>query len=422
MRSASSSRPEASVADELFDDRSAGAYAREGEYPAVGNSDIRELAPGFARSKSEGAPSRFSGVALTNAVNKAMVSLYKIVGFSLLGIILFGLLAYVGLNALFFLHTRWVAPAIIAQTDPRVLELRTRLAQELWNRQRIEVERAQVGAQLSHARRLIAMEEQYQATFKDALSAQTSFHRGSLARARSLKAQVEAAAQSLEQATKRFETTQSASLAAAFDAKLIDQEQKATGDFRLAELKASQVTLQGQRLGVLGQVDELSQRVRALGTIVNDPSSGAPSTLEGLELKRSYMNSVVEAQKAQDSLVALQESDAALVEAIRAYDNVIAIIKESPLMLAASAELLVAFVPYENMSNVTAGDPVYGCAASVVWCRRVGRVGEAIEGEIVAKHPVYGTDLRGRFVRIQFDDPSWAKRPVLHVGRAPLWF
>lgn len=422
MRSASRSQPDASVADDLLDDRGGGVHAREGEYPSIGHSDIRELAPGFARGKSAAAPSVFSGVAVTNLVNKAMVSLYKVVGFSLLGVILFGLLAYVGLNALFFLHTRWVAPAIISRTDPRVLELRTRLAQELWNRQRIEVERAQLGAQFSHARRLVAMEEQYQATFKDALSAQASFHRGSLARARSLKEQVETAAQSLEQATKRFETTQSASLAAAFDAKLINQEQKVTGDFRLAELKASQVALQGQRAGVLGQMDELSQRLHALGAIANNPSSGAPSTLEGLELKRSYMSSVVEAKKAQDSLVALQESDAALAEAIRAYDNVITIIKESPLMLAASAELLVAFVPYENMSNVSVGAPVYGCAASVIWCRRVGRVGEAIEGEIVAKHPVYGTELRGRFVRLLFDDASWAKRPVLHVGRAPLWF
>jgi hypothetical protein len=84
--------------------------------------------------------------------------------------------------------------------------------------------------------------------------------------------------------------------------------------------------------------------------------------------------------------------------------------------------LTIAFVPYHTLDDIAAGDPVFGCAAQVVWCTPVGRVGATIEGEVTAKHPVYGSDLRGKFVRLELDSADRAQDSVLHVGRPPMFF
>ncbi len=384
------------------------------------HSDIRELSPEGARRSAHAGPRR-SAAAVTNTLNRALVGIYKLAGFSLLSIILFGLFAYVSLNGLFFLHEAWISPAIIAPADPRVIELRARLAHEVWNRQRVEAERAEVRSKVRHAQRTIGVEHDYQQTFRAAVSENASFQRGRLHRVRSLREEIDTVQRALDEATERFAFAHGQALTSAYDARLINQEQKATGDYRLAELEARQIALQGQKATITGQLEEISLQLRALGTVAADPSAGIPATVEGLELKRSYMNSVLEAQKAEDTLVALGAADSALGEAIKGYDTVISIIQESPLLLAASGQVTVAFVPYDNLRAVKSGAPVFGCAAYVVWCKQVGRVGKAIDGEVVAKHPMYGTELRGTFVRLELHDPEWAKEAVLHVGRAPLW-
>ncbi len=391
---------------------SSSAQARPEQY-----SDIRELAPTTHSTPS--VPDAGRG-RVTNALNKGLVLAYKVVGFSLLSIILCGLCAYVALNALFFLHRRWVAPAIIAPSDSRVLELRARLAHEVYNREKVEAERAQVRSDLSHARRTIEAERRYQETFRKAVSRSASFQRGRVAQVRALGKELDVVQQHLDQATRRFAEAQQQALSSAYEARLINREQKATGDYRIAELGTKQITLQGQKAGINAELAELSQELQALGTVAKNPQESSPGTVEGLELKRNFMNSVLEEQKAREDIGALEKAEAALAETTKGYDNVIAIIKESPLLLAASGELTVAFVPYDNLPNVKAGDPVFGCQAYVVWCERVGSVGATIEGEVVAKHPVYGSDMRGKFVRLELDDPSWARHAVLHVGRAPL--
>lgn len=80
-----------------------------------------------------------------------------------------------------------------------------------------------------------------------------------------------------------------------------------------------------------------------------------------------------------------------------------------------------AFVPYDNTGAAIEEAPVYACRAGIVWCRKVGRLGKAAEGEVVEKHPLLHQDLRGSFVRLQIDDVSAAENAVLHVGRRPLF-
>lgn len=387
-------------------------------------SDIRELTALKEHESvppAEAAGRGSAGAALTNFFNKSLVAAYKFVGFGLLTIILLGLFAYVALNGLFFLHHGWVAPSIIAPSDLRVIELRAKLAHELWNRQKVEAELAQVQSSLGHARRTSAMEAQYQETFQSAVSKSASFKWGRMKAFRKLETELESVQAQLRNATAEFSSTHKESVDTAYAANLIDRQQKATEDFRMAELHARKVQLEQQKTDLDNQLQQLAQQATALGSVAKGAAQSAPATFEGLQLKRSYMTSVLEAARAKDEATALESAQLALQEALKGYDSVVSIIKESPLLLAASGELTVAFVPYENLERVNPGDPVYGCWARVVGCSVVGRVGEAVEGEVTAKHPIYGSDLRGKFVRLELDEETWAKQPVLHVDRPPLF-
>ncbi len=362
------------------------------------------------------------GVAVANYLNKTLVAAYKLVGFSLLGIILFGLFTYIALNGLFFLHHGWVAPAVIAPSDLRVIELRARLAHEVWDRQKVEAERARVGSELNHARRIVAMEAQYQETFQTAVAKNASLQLRRLGGFRELSHEVRQAHDKLEKASEGFARERSQSVASAHAANLIDNEAKATEDFRLAELDARRVQLQQQEAQLNAQLAQLSQEASALSSVARGPKDATPATFDALQLKRSYLNSMLEKDRANDEVLALQAAERALAEALEGYDAVIAIIQESPLLMAASGELTVAFVPYENLSEINEGDPVFACAARVVGCHNVGSIGKVVEGEVTAKHPVYGTDLRGKFVRLALTEAKSAEEVVLHVKRPPLLF
>ena len=375
------------------------------------------------RDDAEDPPFVFGSVGktVTNTMNRSLVVAYKIAGFTILSLILFGLLSYIALNAFFFLHSRWVAPAIIAPTDTRVLDLRARLAREIWNRKKVEVDAASVRAELAGARRVIELEEDYQTSFLAAVSKNARFKKGKLASVRALRRELAAVQDDLERATRRFSKAQSEALSRAVEARLVDQEQRLTGEFRFAELDAKQVTLKGQKASLMSEVLKISREVQALNSVARNPTDSVPATVEGLELKRNFMNSVLTEENARDNFWALQASEEALSEARQAYEEVVDIIRESPLLLAADGDLTVAFLPYENVDGVQEEAPVYSCAIYVVWCRKVGRIGAAIEGEVVSKHPIYGHDIRGQFVRLHLDEPSSAKKLILHAGRAPLF-
>lgn len=388
------------------------------------DSDVRELGPrADLRERPPSvlppAPTVRRGV-LTNLLNKTFVSLYKVVGFTLLGCILFGLFTYIAVNGLFFLHHGWVSPVIVSPSDARVLDLRARLAGEVWNRQKVEAERATIAAAAAHAERTMSMEQEYQRTFAQSISHNRRFQRGQFSQVRRLRKEIEQWSDELRTTTERMTTSQGENLESAYNARLIDQAQKAAGDFRLVELEARRIALSQQKASVTAQMSELARQLQALETVARDPLASTPATLEGLELKRTFMNSVLQAQRARDEKVALDVSATALGQALAGYDKVVSMISESPLLLAAEGEVVLAFIPYDNLDAATPGAPVIGCDALVVWCKRAGSVGQVIAGEVTAKHPVYGTDLRGKYIELKLNERNWAKKAVLHIGHAPL--
>ena len=108
--------------------------------------------------------------------------------------------------------------------------------------------------------------------------------------------------------------------------------------------------------------------------------------------------------------------------AITRQDRLLLSIQNFPYLRAAEQKLTVAFVPYTNVGQTHPGTPVYGCSLGIIFCRPVGQVAEVLEGEVVDKHPFFNKELRGLFVRVEFQNSKWDRNQVLFLGRAPLWF
>ncbi|MEL6966390.1 MAG: hypothetical protein AAGM04_03315 [Pseudomonadota bacterium] len=97
-------------------------------------------------------------------------------------------------------------------------------------------------------------------------------------------------------------------------------------------------------------------------------------------------------------------------------------LRKTPAARALDAPVMVLFVPYTNTERFTQGQALHSCAASIVWCRRVGEVGAEIKGETTAVHPLFGKPMRGTFVEATFDHAKSVTEELMHAGRAPLFF
>ena len=61
-------------------------------------------------------------------LNKWVVSIYKLVGFAVLTLIVLALVMYLGSTLFYWYSTSWIMPTVIAPTDERVLQLSSTLA------------------------------------------------------------------------------------------------------------------------------------------------------------------------------------------------------------------------------------------------------------------------------------------------------
>jgi hypothetical protein len=206
-----------------------------------------------------------------------------------------------------------------------------------------------------------------------------------------------------------------------FKAKLIDQESLVSTRYQLAQIAGARATLDAREEELVALTEELDREVDSLrGLKGEDGSQRAVVTAEVARLRHEIDQAHLNVLRQRHERDALARADQAIAHAIARYDGLIAAIESAPLLRALRTRLTIAFVPYENLGNAQKGAAVYGCRLSVVWCPRIGTVGELLDGEVTARHPLFGSDMRGQMVELLLDDAGWATESVLHVGRRPL--
>jgi Tfp pilus assembly protein PilV len=340
-------------------------------------------------------------------LNKWLVSSYKLVGFTVLTVIVLALVAYLGANVFYWFSSSWVEPTVIEATDERVLQLSAQLAQQSNSRDKI-------AADLADAERVIAMHEQFLDGARQALREQLDEGKGELLRLQQLGRSFVSTRAQVRASSAAFTGISRKRLGAEYRARLIDRESAVTGAMQLSQIAQGNLSLAERQLDINKRRDDLRSQTETLAAIL-DHRQGGRHSLEMLRTVQEIRRAEVELAKSRDLRDVLRKS-------LERFDKIVTTIESAPLLRAVAGKDVIAFVPYENLDRATAGAPLYACWLGPLFCRRVGQVTALLPGEMLYKHPLHNNQLRGQPVQVQLTDKRYAERKVLFAGGRPLLF
>jgi hypothetical protein len=346
--------------------------------------------------------------------NRVVVSTYKALGFAILGAILLGLASFIFTNVFYMVNCSWATPLMLSSTDPRVIELSAQLSATEAARDAVESQRLQLQSQLDDARRIQASEERFQASFQKAMDAEAQDRGSQLTELQHLLDDLTRTRTEVAETSRDYTAISKEELEQESEAGLIGKDESARGGLELSQIAGQDVAIEAKQADVDARIAELR---RAVGSL---RGSGAAS-YEVLHMRHEYAQSVLASQKAAGEADALQNGLAMIQSTLAAYDAQIARLRRAPYVMAADKSVTTAFVPYDNAASAKVGDDVYSCAVGPLFCTKVGRVAEILDGEVIDKHPLHNREIRGVLVRLELTDGAAVQHAVLHLHRRPLF-
>ncbi|MCP3141914.1 coiled-coil domain-containing protein [Pyxidicoccus xibeiensis] len=360
---------------------------------------------------------------VANRINSIVVAAYKLIGSVLLALIMLGLISFLTVQGFFMVNRSWVTPTVVSPTDPEILTLNTQVAAQTSARDHVLAERRTVENRIADAERIIASERAFQQRFKVALRGERASKDRVARRLSQLRREFGVARQEITESNKAFSGLTRVRTDALYGARLLEQEDKLTVNHHLAQMAQSNLSLAQSTVELETRLESLQRELAGLNAVHDGLGKDATPdgmTADVLLLEREYTHSTLEQSRAEATLKSLKEDLKALDEVSLRYDTLIASLRQSPYLRAIETDLTIAFVPYENLVNAEQGTPLYACAAKLFWCREVGVMGRALEGEVSIKHPIRQYMLRGVMVEIQLSDTPSAREDLLHLGRPPM--
>ncbi len=369
-------------------------------------------------------------------LNKLIVNAYKIAGFVILSGILVGLASYVILTIFYYGSSSWLAPVIVSPSDKRVLELNAQLAQQQSMRDALIAQRAEMTTKLHDAERVAQAEAEFQDALRATLQADLDDRKAAVVKLAGLRGQVAGASARIASANDDFAGMSKDRMKEMFDARLATKDEVVRANAELAGLAETNLALAEKQVTIDQQLADVRRQADSLAVVGVMIRGGNPEkmafawgdaravvpTREVLAAQREFDLSVLQKKRATEEIAAVRAGIAAADATLARYDALLGAIKHTSYLEAVDRRLSVAFVPYANLDAMKPGTPVYACAANIVWCKQVGIVGEVLEGEVTGQNPLQKVELRGAMVRLEVADLKFAREPVLHAGRKPLFF
>jgi hypothetical protein len=300
------------------------------------------------------------------------------------------------------------------------LQLNTERAQQESARDKLRADRAELVARLHDSERIITVQQQFQEGCGRAVQADRRARADELAKLNSLTHSYVHAKSEIEvsnEAYSRLSRQRGQDLAAA---NLIAEEAQINSDYQLAQIAHANLTLEEKGVELDTKTALLHREEQALANALA-PRIDADLSYDALRIRQEYQRSVLEMRRAQEDHEAIARGIAALDSVIARYDHILGTIQKSPFLRAIDRRVTVAFVPYTNLPGLGQGEPLFGCRLQVLACAAMGKVVEVLPGEVVVKHPLHNTLLRGQMVQIELSNGSAAEQPVLFAGRPPLF-
>ena len=183
------------------------------------------------------------------------------------------------------------------------------------------------------------------------------------------------------------------------------------------------------KAGLITNSDAASQLsgIQTFHNLVNDGKTTSIATRSSAELSMTQLN--IQAMAAQSDVTKARDilklAQAQLAPANTQLKTLKSTVYYS-IMTQGNANM--AFVPYENLDNLSVGQPVFDCYLTIVLCYKVGTISSIQHDETTVPFPVmnirFSRDMRGYFVLLNIDKGEEAsmRSKLLFFGRKPLFF
>jgi len=345
---------------------------------------------------------------------KGIISTYRIVMTGVLLIIVAGVLSYLFLIAFYAIDRNWAAPIILSPTQEKVLSFQPQVAtleaNLLKNRVDLNTANKKYAAITEQVAQMEALTKSFDVA-ENAESAALSKTHVQLERVlRQKREDITRTANAVEGVRPML-----ASLDAELAAGLITKDEAAR---RRMDIQSAENALTDSRANLVA----LSEQARAASatsrTLVRSDAASLTalqSLTNSAQLKMAVAQALVEASTAKESVEQIQRT-------VEEGERVLKIAKQSPYYRALNQKVPVVFIQYDNLGSAQAGSPVFDCYLQVVLCRKVGTVTQVYDAEEYARHPLFKTDIKGKFASIEFTDADASESPIVFMGRKPLLF
>ena len=341
-----------------------------------------------------------------------IVSAYRLLGFSILTIIVVVLVGYITTTAFFYVSDSWVVPMAVTPNDEKVVSLEAQVSTQQDQRDRIADE-------LNQAERAIVAQQEFQAEFAKAIRGDLENRKQALARIKNLANTAAGTRAAISSQNRAYAGAARKRMREEYAAGLIDRDTMLSGKFQLAQISSSNLSLAERQAEFETRAAELEATTRSLDKILQnaEDTGDAGLSYEVLQIKQQYDTSRLELAKAIEQRDSLKAS-------LARQDKVLANLRGSAYLRAIHDQATVAFVPYGNLAGVKAGEPLYKCKLTMIVCFHVGEVLAVVPGEVQFRHPHRDKNLRGQLVEVKFDDDDAdaGMEEHLFVGGKPFLF
>ncbi len=343
----------------------------------------------------------------TKKLQKLIVSTYRLIGFSILSLIVVVLVGYIGQSAFYFLNKTWVTPVVLSANDEKVVGLQSQLASQL-------NERARLVAELEEAERSIVAEQTFQIQFAKAIKRDAAGRREALGRVQQLASVAASTRNQIRNTNGDYSASTVNKMEGDYKLGLINRDAMLSGKYQLAQISSANLSLAERQAEFDQRAAELAAQTQSLDVLLSDKSQTAALSYDVLKIARDYDTSKLALARQMSNRERLRAS-------IQRQDQIVNGVYRSAYMKAIADNATVALVPYSNLKNIEKGTPLYACKFDMIWCHEVGKVLDILPGEVMVKQPNRDSMVRGRMIEMQMSDPDAAEAEVLFAGSAPLF-
>lgn len=341
------------------------------------------------------------------STNRAVIHLYKLVGFVVLMAILVGLISFFSVHLFYLFDHTWLSPIILGPRHEKVVEISAQIAGQTYQRDRMVAERQEIEDEAHQTKALLALQTELVERYERVVEAGRRNAEQDARGLRRLRGRFRRKQKLLAADRGRFRDHAKSRLAQRSEAGLATGEEVVAAEHQLSELAASELQLEQERLRLASEARALEARLAGVSP-------------DGVELERQLAVARIEAEGLKRRLARTDGRLETLDKAVGRYDRLLADLEGSPYLRASQGQVTVAFVPYENLDAMEPGETVYGCLLHLIFCREVGKVVAVVDGEVTARHPLTQQNLRGQMVEVTLKDGSWAEESALFAGARPL--